>query len=174
MNEPIMIITGSAPCVQEDIDALAGLGHYRCDWMAVGLDAVDKYPWPIKYVVTYHPDDLPGIHQRRKAFGGNLDFDVINYDPPRQVSELVKDGVVVLSVPYKSPTGSSALCGALAGIQMGYERIILCGCPLTDAKYIVFQAGWTAKKAELNDRVRSMSGWTRELLGAPTEEWLRG
>jgi len=171
MNEPkpILIITGSAPCVMEDIDAL-GHGdrfeicpHGHGDWMAVGLDAVDKYAWPIKYVVTYHPVEIPQFKPKRAKIGGNTDFLVIAHKP--------EPGVDIVE-PYESPTGSSALCGAMAAIRMGYERIILCGCPLLDKNYITFQKGWEKKKEIVKDKVRSMSGWTKDFLGAPTKEWL--
>jgi hypothetical protein len=60
---------------------------------------------------------------------------------------------------------------------MGYQRIILCGCPLIGkndkaGSYETFRRGWEARRQELEDRVRSMSGWTREYLGAPDREWL--
>jgi hypothetical protein len=138
--------------------------------MAIGLDAVDKYTWPIKYVATYHPDEIPEIRKRRELFGGNTDYLMISQAPG--------PGVDIVEL-YRPPSGSSALLGALAGLRMGYGRIILCGCPMTGVnvaggKYDSFQEGWKALEKELAGRVRSMSGWTREFLGAPTEEWLKG
>jgi hypothetical protein len=60
---------------------------------------------------------------------------------------------------------------------MGYEKIIVCGCPLIgkndkDYDYANFQKGWTAKFNEIKHKARSMSGWTKDLLGAPTKEWI--
>jgi predicted O-methyltransferase YrrM len=60
---------------------------------------------------------------------------------------------------------------------MGYRRIILAGCPLSgDAPagnpYEEFRAGWIMRKGELIGTVRSLSGWTRDFLGAPMEAWL--
>jgi hypothetical protein len=174
----VIIITGSAPCLQED---LAIWGHLaaRCphiadgfpacfDWMAVGLDGVDKYTWPICYCVTYHPDEISQIRERRAAYGGNGDY--------KMISHLRQDGVDIIE-PYEPPTGSSALCGALAAIRMGYSKIILCGCPLegvtlAGTKCETFRAGWEAKKDRVQGIVKSMSGWTREFLDAPTKEWL--
>ncbi|HBJ74422.1 MAG TPA: hypothetical protein DDY86_02605 [Syntrophaceae bacterium] len=161
----VLIITGSAPCLEADINALAFPDHVQCDWMAVGLDGVDKYRWPIDYVVTYHPAEIPAIRERRTVYGSNTNYKVI--------SHLGNDGVDIVE-PFVPPTGSSALCGALAAIRMGYKRIVLCGCPLLDTKYIVFQRGWESKKSMVQGIVKSMSGWTRELLGEPTQEWLGG
>jgi hypothetical protein len=69
-------------------------------------------------------------------------------------------------------SGSSALLGALAALKIGYRRIILCGCPLDEKKYQPFQIGWIAKEKVVKGKVFSMSGWTKELLGAPGAEWM--
>lgn len=178
MNEPknILIITGAAPCVIDDLTALANgdtMPHHvpvspMADFMVIGLDAVDKYPWRIKYVATYHPDEIPQIRKRRELAGGNTDYLMISQAPG--------PGVDIVE-PYRSPSGSSSLLGVLAALRMGYRRIILCGCPLIGkndkgGKYETFQAGWQAVSKELSGRVRSMSGWTAGFLGMPTEEWL--
>ena len=81
--------------------------------------------------------------------------------------------------------GSSALFGVLCCIAMGYQKIVLAGAPL-DGKghwYYTDIPGpkWTgetyqawfefaaAKKAEM---VKSMSGYTAQLLGKPSKKWL--
>jgi hypothetical protein len=67
----ILIIIGSAPCVLNDIEVarnllsviLEKMEIQDCDFMAIGLDAVDKYKyfWPFKYVATNHFEDIPAI-----------------------------------------------------------------------------------------------------------------
>jgi hypothetical protein len=168
MNEPTnhLIITGASADVLIDIAGVPRVCSY--DFMAIGLDAVDKYVWPILYMATYHPVEIPEIRIRREKAGGNLDYKVISME--------ARDGVDILE-PFRPPSGSSSLLGALAAIRMGYRRIILCGCPLdgknaTGGSYETFREGWKAFAGELAGRVRSMSGWTAELLGMPTEEWL--
>jgi len=160
----ILIITGAAPCVRDDIENLP-LNDFEADYMAIGMDAVDKYLWPINFMATYHAEDIPKAKEIREAMGGNTNYKVISHNPG--------DGIDIVE-PYVGPTGSSALCGALAGIRMGYRKIILCGCPLLEKKYVVFQAGWKAKEKQVMGIVKSLSGWTREFLGAPTKEWLGG
>jgi hypothetical protein len=132
--------------------------------MSIGKSAMNKHLYPIKYMATYHPNEIDEAKRLRREAGGNTDYQVISHEK--------KEGVDIIE-PYEAPTGSSALCGALAAIRFGYKKIILCGCPLTDKKYVVFQAGWTAKKEKVKDFVRSMSGWTKEFLGEPTGEWLK-
>jgi hypothetical protein len=174
MNK-ILIITGSAPCVVEDIEAALLLFRsvplclcafdpmLHPDFMSIGLSSVDKHLHHIKYMATYHPVQIPEIKKRREAAGGNTDYLVISHEQ--------NPGVDILE-PFIPPTGSSSHLGALAAIRIGYKKIILCGCPLTDTKYKVFQEGWSAKIKQVRVYVRSMSGWTKELLGAPTGEWL--
>lgn len=163
-----LIIAGAAPNLHVDIAAVPRSGCCDYDFMAIGFDVVDKLAWPILYMATYHPEDIPEARARRERFGGNTDYQVISMEK--------KEGVDIV-IPFKPPSGSSALLGTLAAFKLGYKRIILCGCPL-DGKnikggsYESFRIGWEAAEKEMNDRVRSMSGWTRDFLGAPTDEWL--
>ena len=180
--EKALIIIGSAPCVLDDIEAALSLLQpfaFRLsphalppDFMAIGLSAVDKYHRPIKYMATYHPAEIPEIKKRREAAGGNTDYLVISHER--------KPGVDILE-PFEPPTGSSSHLGALAAIRLGYKKIILCGCPMTGhspthsgCDYEIFRLGWTAKLAKVQPFTRSVSGWTRELLGEPTELWIKG
>lgn len=77
--------------------------------------------------------------------------------------------------------GSSTLYGVLAGLEMGYEEVILAGVPMEGGYYCnpfwsfdykdAFMDDWEkAKKNVFDGRVTSLSGLTRELLGAP--KWL--
>lgn len=73
---------------------------------------------------------------------------------------------------------------ALNGLEL--DGAICCGMPLDDRMNQFrrepwgaahpFRQGWKEPEtlAVLRPRVRSMSGWTEELLGAPTAEWLEG
>jgi hypothetical protein len=76
----------------------------------------------------------------------------------------------------------------MACIEMGYERIVLAGCPL-DRKghwyYPPEHAGpnWSAEcyiawmdfsQQPEAARVRSLSGYTKIIMGDVTEEWVLG
>lgn len=167
-----LIIIGSAPCVQEDIIAFATSfipWAERSDYMLIGLDSVDKYLGRAKYFTTYHPADIAAALKRRTEAGGNTDWIIVSQE---------QNGMIDIVIPLLSgPSGSSSLCGVHAGMKEGYKKIILCGCPLigknaANDNYEVYQQGWLAKYKEIKECVRSMSGWTREFLGAPTLEWL--
>lgn len=161
--KPVLIIVGSAPCTQED---LGRLPQVEADYMIIGLDAVEKYLGFAKYVATFHPGEIPQIIERRKKAGGNTDWQMISHEQ--------KPGVDIVT-PHTGPSGSSAMLGIITGLKFGYEKIICCGCPLDgENKYTAFRGGWTKRLDLIRDKVRSMSGWTRELVGEPTEEWLNG
>ncbi|KHQ50401.1 hypothetical protein [Mameliella alba] len=85
-------------------------------------------------------------------------------------------------IPYKFPgqtrSGSSGLFAAkVALIDMGFDRVVLCGVPMDDRPHYwdegrqpwkaceTFRPAWQALAPEYRARMRSMSGWTRELLG---------
>lgn len=175
----ILIIVGSAPCAQDDLGVALNavrLVNAPYEIMLIGLDSVEKYLGYAAYFATYHPSDIGPAYDRRKAAGGNTDYEKIIAHQQHREQSTGRD-LVDLIIPCEHPSGSSALLGVLAGIKMGYEKIIVCGCPLTGKNdkqydYANFRAGWTAKLSEIKDKTRSMSGWTKELLGEPTEEWL--
>lgn len=163
-----LVITGSHPQVCDDINGLPKIGY---DFMAIGLDAVNKYHHNIKYCATYHPIEIPEIKERRRVFGGNTDFLFISHEERAGVDICIKD--------WWQPSGSSALLGAQAALRIGYTRIVLCGCPLAGSNgkhgaYDTFRQGWIKVMPAIKPYVRSMSGWTMERLGVPTQEWLNG
>lgn len=160
-----LVVIGSAPCLEADLKALGGIERF--DVMAVGLSSVKAFPRPIQYVANNHPENIPAIAEILKRRG---DGDA------RMIAPLPGPGVHIVE-PYRPPTGSSAITGTLAALKLGYRKICLCGCPLTGNApggnpYEEFREGWQAKRDELAGIVKSMSGWTRELLGGPTGEWL--
>ena len=162
----LMVLIGCAPCWEEDINSLKFLAN-DFDVMAIGADC--PYSGAIQYFATYHFVDLPIYKMRRKNINSNLDFKVIGHKERPEI-DIVE--------PHKAPTGSSSLLGAVAAIKIGHKKIILCGCPMEGANknkitpYDYFQKGWVARLPEIKDFVRSMSGYTKEILGKPTKEWI--
>lgn len=81
--------------------------------------------------------------------------------------------------------GSTALFCVYAALEMGYERVVLAGCPM-DASGHWYEPGssgprWTGesyqawldfKASSESGRVRSMSGYTQIILGAPSKAWV--
>ncbi len=152
-----LIIIGSAPGAMDDyFKANDLIKNKNYDAMAIGLDSIDQFPYLFKYVATNHVEDIPAIRKK-------VNSTIISYKQHA--------GVDIVQ-PLGEISGSSSLLGALAGITLGYKKIILCGCPLEGLapegnSYEAFRPGWIAEKDRVIGKVKSMSGWTREFLGAP-------
>lgn len=86
--------------------------------------------------------------------------------------------------------GSSAMFATLAGFAMGYEKIVLAGCPIDHGGHWYFAdknketlgpiwlgadlMAWIDFKEQAeSSRVRSMSGYTAKILGRADMRWLR-
>lgn len=182
--KPKLIILGAAPCLEADLAFLEQKFGKRfllneSDFMAIGVDAVGRGCLLVQYVATYHPEDIPLIKDKMRGLAG---YKIISHveNGTRDINNRLVDGIDII-VPYDPPSGSSALLGALGGIQLGYKKIILCGCPLEGMSknqpkesYLSFHKGWQVKRNKVIDYIRSVSGWTKDFLGAPDEEWLNG
>ncbi|MFC5353557.1 hypothetical protein [Azospirillum himalayense] len=80
--------------------------------------------------------------------------------------------------------GTSALYAVRIALEHGADRVVVAGAPLDDGPHFYesdslrrwlaqYRMGWTKHMPQIKDRVRSMSGWTREALGHPFEgDWL--
>lgn len=170
-----IIICGIAPCLEEDLKNLFEMTRQdNFDFIAVGLNCSDRVLFDIQHAVSYHPKEFVEFKKRRKAMFGNLDYTTHSHIAPCD-----RMWPLVAPHPY---SGSSSFLAAQVSIGLGYKKIILCGCPLQGnnlhspqkSEYEIFQKGWTkhARKILGTDKVRSMSGWTKEFLGEPTIEWL--
>lgn len=95
------------------------------------------------------------------------------------------------AVEVEYPGGSSSrLAVEVARHHLGHDRVVLAGVPLDPVPHApdlgpfwrgrpwreaeMHRKAWARDEVLLRDVVRSTSGWTRELLGAPTKEWIRG
>jgi hypothetical protein len=159
-----LLIVGSAPNAKEDLCAFSHMGIQPVCSMAIGLDTARSGAlWFPDYIATYHVKDIPEIKSLYPYA-----FIISHLDNP----------FVDFILPHSGPSGSSALLGVLAGIKMGYEKLVLCGCPLQGKNragrdyFKMFADGWKIRYNQVAPFVRSMSGWTRELLGEPTVDWM--
>ena len=108
--------------------------------------------------------------------------DFIKYSRERRKKPEWANTTVDIVYPHENPSGSSSLLGVKAATKkLGYEKVVLIGCSMDTGNllnkkksYSVFQKGWLYFKSDLIGKVKSMSGWTRELLGEPTKEWIEG
>lgn len=123
---------------------------------------------------TLHPENFHKWQDKRKDRCGNDDYQAFSIDNQGPWAK-AKDRW----------EGSSGLFAAQIALErLGASGVILCGCPLTktgrhffdknnewdDAE--IYRKGFKAAFPVIKASVRSMSGWTRELLGAPSAQWL--
>lgn len=165
MNRSIILI-GRGPGWLDDFEISSSLLK-KYDTMAIGGNCL--YKGYIDYMATYHEKDIFAYFNKRKLEKLNTDYLVIHHEAKENVN---------IVIPYEPPSGSSALLGSLASINLSYDKIVLCGCPLEgkndkEHPYEIFRKGWIFHLSKVKDKVRSMSGWTKELLKGPTEEWIK-
>lgn len=171
-------VLGGAECVWDDLESARAISSpdIVCCINDIGVD----YIGDIDYWVSYHADKLVIWVNKRKKLG---------LTPAR---ELWTGNVRTRFLPanikkFKNTGGSSGLLATrLLLDESDATHIILCGVPLNpdmphyhNAKNRqpwkdgrTYQKHWIEQKASLSKRVKSMSGWTAELLGTPTRKWL--
>ena len=173
------IVLGSAPCLWDDLDASNDITRGEFETIAVNCAGV-LFEGNLNIWVSAHGTALVDLIEKRRALGLDMNFDAYgNFAKSEKSGDVIRWN-------RSSCNGSSGLLAALVAIELGFDKIILCGMPLvgeeginTDGKvapqptpYHHYQHGWTLLQNILRDHVRSMSGWTRETFGAPTAEWL--
>ena len=175
-------ILGGAQCLYLDFyKAFAMLGRDPDTLIACNYTGRD-FPGELDHWVTSHTEpgwmprwirerELAGLPPAAQYWTGNTHATI----PP-------EDRKLYHRVPNWD--GSSGLVAVQAALMMGYKKIILCGVPLTkdgghthhsgEWKYAdSYHKFWRRHKTDMLGRVKSFSGYTKDLLGEPTQEWLK-
>jgi hypothetical protein len=162
-----VVIMGSARCLYDDLQHVPSNAHVMAVSMAGLMYPMNKHHW-----VSFHPDDFTHL----------LWFDKYNFSQKDHIyTHSTRDAAVVWD--FDDPTlgnGTSTLLATLIAIVLGYVPIILAGVPLDGTGNIHHPPGyvtndwdngschekWLEYRPLLVNRVFSMSGFTREMLGA--------
>jgi hypothetical protein len=183
----VAVVLGSAIGGFDELRAVP-----RYDAVFAVNDAAADYPGPLEAFVTLHPEHLPRWLAARQAAG---------YPAPKAVvatrCDLVRDsrGALVdhaaveravtefadYRFPGMSGSGSSGLFAVKIALRE-FERVVLCGVPIDSRGHYfshsllftecdAFRDAWGVALPYLKNRVRSLSGWTGELLGRPNSQW---
>lgn len=163
------LVLGGAGSVWDDIETALDLGEY--DMVVACNDIGAHWPGRLDHWVSLHPDRLPGWEAWRIKRGLPFGYVTWGHRPHSAVKRSTPDW-----------GGSSGLLAAKVALEQGATRVVLAGVTMSgQAGHFVRKAPWQAasgfQKAWTRNRdalanVRSVSGWTRELLGAPSAEWL--
>jgi len=156
-------------------EAEAALRLFEPDAIFLVNDMIAKWPKRADYFCSLHAENLYGWISERER----------NKFP--MGAEVWSDKGHPYKVVEKTATdwqGSSGLFAVKVALVENFDKLVIAGIPMETkhnhiernreiwATAASFHPGWIANKVILKARVRSMSGWTKNLLGEPTKEWL--
>jgi len=177
------LVVGSAPCVYDDLERAP-------DWPLIVINYAGlRHLGPIELWCSLHYRLLVQLIEQREKMGGDMNFEAFTRVPKHTNHLQAAAGIKIHRSEgvglRRMGNGSSGLYATLTAISRGFERLILCGIPLEGDETIQanekietrrsirepafnrFRRPWVVNHDYLAKRVRSMSGWTRELLGGP-------
>ncbi|WP_290497641.1 hypothetical protein [Hyphomonas sp. UBA4494] len=170
------LVLGSAACLWADIEAALSVGEY--DAVIAAKQAGIVWPGELYGWVSLHPDWMMDYRKQRRDHG---------YPEPCEVVANQMMPGIDRAIEYKWPgqtrSGASGGVAIKYAIDEGFERIVACGIPMSAeigridgrprwTSASTYQGPFRAALPFMKDKVRSVSGWTRKELGAPTPEWL--
>lgn len=173
----IAFVIGGAWCVWKDLEAARAL--CAPDIICVVNDTGLMFQEHIDIWCSYHADQLAAwVLKREKA--GLPPASVLYTGTAR--SRRAPDNAKRLN----TRGGSSGMLATYAALKEGATHVILAGVPLNpEMRHITnkaqgrpwsdgrhYQVHWRRDYGKLRHKVRSVSGFTMHLLGAPTTEWL--
>lgn len=167
------LILGSADTLAADRDAALEL--FKPDILIAANHAARDYDGHVDAFVSMHPELIPLWLGQRIKRGGSLPGDIWY---PRH-----KPCSIARARPVKSWGGSSGLMCVAVAEQLGVTHAVLAGIPMVKMNRHYdksepwmecrqYYPAWERQRDHISPWVRSMSGWTRTLLGEPTREWL--
>jgi hypothetical protein len=175
-KEGKLIIIGCSRCVWDDIEKLMPI---ECDVMCIN-DMISYYPGVITHAYTNNEGRLESYWASRRKFYKKTFGEPLFHTLSRWNTEHI-------SWPLPG-IGTSSYNACRAALAMGYDEIILCGCPMDNSGHF-WEAPWGPDTPELNPRkkldfysqfisgiglweslqnggkVTSMSGNTKKYLG---------
>ena len=182
IDKDVVLVTGDGRTLINDMERFLEF-NVPHDVMAIGR-SIHAYPGRVKHWANvdgseciWWAENLPlknnGKMPIRHTLGEVRGYDV-DWDDGKGMDE-----------PWN---GSSALFAVMASLTLGYKKIVLAGCPIDskghwyfdetitgpDWAKETFEAWREFSKTPESQMVKSLSGFTKELLGEPRKEWLDG
>lgn len=167
------LILGGASSVWND--AAAALDLFRPDVTVTVNDMLGAWLGRIDLFCTLHPEKAEKWLRQRRLTGANMDFETW--------AHARKPGSPKIDHTTPDWGGSSGLFAVKVALECGCDRIVLAGVPMSADGGHFFDAApwseanayhkaWLTHQSEIAPYVRSMSGWTADLLGRPDASWL--
>lgn len=175
-----VLIIGRARGNWEEVEAAKALGSFD-QTICINSAGVD-YPEPFDHWVSFHVLNFPAWTEQRAQKG---------YFPVPNYWSTEFRGSVRSKIPgwdrikyVRVEGGASGLIAVMVALrELRATRVVLAGIPMTPEaghyneegpwrECIHHRGSWQFAEPDMNGIVRSMSGWTQELLGVPTKAWL--
>lgn len=192
-ESPVLLVLGDGESMPSDLDTFLSWGIEH-DVGALGRGIKD-YPGRVHHwfngdgeTAIQWAKNLPNGNGTIKHTCGHVDgFDV---DWDWRNKDDYHYGTITGEGPGRSH-GSSAMFATLAGLYMGYDRIVLAGCPLDSNGHYYWpektqdtlgplwmgfdMMAWIDfRDSENGHRVRSLSGYTAKIMGYADKKWVQG
>jgi hypothetical protein len=170
----LALVLGGASSVWEDYAEARDVCDGReFDIVSACNDIGTKWQGRLDFWVSLHPDKLADWEKARRAAGWPDGWRTVAHRQGKRKVDLIT----------RDWGGSSGLFAALAAREHGgATHAIMCGVPMTstphffstrDWRYATHhQRGWKNHIRDIRSFCRSMSGWSREQIGAPDRAWL--
>ncbi len=171
----VAIVLGGAVGVWEELSSIMAMLDESP--VIIGTNHAGRdFPGYLDHWVSYHVELLPMWIEARERAGlppAGAYWSVQRSRPASTTLEVRR---------VKNHGGSSGLVAVDVALELGCDRVVVCGCPLEMAAAHYdnpaswrdannYKKAWRTRQSQMG-AVRSMSGFTREILGAPTKEWL--
>lgn len=176
-----LTVLGGGRCLWDDV-AKVGTQQPRRGMILPGdtlacNDAGMHWHGPLHHWVTLHPEYMPGWIKFRMGHLYGEDKRPITYSH-------IGGPEIDRLWPQASIAGSSGLMACLGGLMLGYAPILLCGVPMDGSGHFFdppwvehhdflqdhMRMAWTEYRRDFfGERVKSMSGRSRDWLGGPAD-----
>jgi hypothetical protein len=173
----VALVLGGADCLWDDV---RGAEQCASNPLVVACNnAGVVWPGRLDHWATLHPEELRWRIERRAERGHPNGYETWT----RPYAHGMKDRErVCRHVLTGWSEGSSGFLALGVALQVA-DKAILCGIPMDERPHFDRVGGWESadkhwgawldRAPSIEGRVRSMSGRTRDLFGAPDEEWTR-
>ena len=178
------LVLGGGWCLWRDLQALSEItGFTIWPWLVLAVnDAGWAYRHPIGRWVTLHGEKLPVWKSMREQMGYDMTFTAWGGTWVTGRDDTKLEGIE--RVHPVTRVGSSGMHAVEIALAEGADRVAVVGVPMDGGGHffdpkpwdsaLSHRDCWTEAAAEdWGDRVRSLSGWTSELLKTPDRDWLQ-
>ncbi len=178
------LVVGCANNVWADVKAAQELTKFDrvyCVKLAGVHWPEDDFTW-----CTLHPEFMDKYESERASLGLPKGYEIVA-PMSNEVGQHGQKGNINRRITYRyegmNSSASSGIYAAKIALGDGYSKVILAGVPLDGklghftrgkpwAQVDSFNNGFNKSVPHMMGKVKSMSGKTRDVLGAPTKEWL--